>query len=253
MNRIILFSGTTEGRLLSEWLSAQKIHHTVCVATEYGRTVMEENEYAKVLTGRLDVDAMKELMQEDRIFATIDATHPYATEVSKNIKLAAKACNIRYIRLLRCALSDNSAADNCFIYDDNETCAKALLSTEGNILLTTGSKELHVYTEYEELSKRLFVRVLPGIESISLCEKAGISGKQIIAMQGPFSEELNIAIIKQFDIKHLVTKQSGKAGGFYEKIAAAEATDVTLHCIGLPTVEEGFSIDDVKMIIEKEV
>ena len=105
-------------------------------------------------------------------------------------------------------------AGTVHVFADYESCVQALTDTSGNILLTTGSKELAVFAPLKE---RLFVRVLPGLESIGLCEKAGIRGKQILAMQGPFSEEMNLAMIHQFSIRYLVTKASGAHSGFQEK------------------------------------
>lgn len=72
------------------------------------------------------------------------------------------------------------------------------------------------------MRERLFVRVLPGTESIEICHKNGILGRQIIAMQGPFSEEMNLALLHQYQIRYMVTKESGASGGFSEKISAAE-------------------------------
>lgn len=82
----------------------------------------------------------------------------------------------------------------------------------GNILLTTGSKELSVYCAEPELKKRLYVRVLPGMESLALCKKEELEGRQILALQGPFSEEMNLAFIHAYDIRYLVTKESGITG-----------------------------------------
>ena len=110
-------------------------------------------------------------------------------------------------------------AGTVHVFADYESCVQALTDTSGNILLTTGSKEMAVFAPLKE---RLFVRVLPGLESIGLCEKAGIRGKQILAM-APFSEEMNLAMIHQFSIRYLVTKSqrcaqriSGKTCGSAE-------------------------------------
>ena len=83
---------------------------------------------------------------------------------------------------------------------DTQECVELLSKLPGNILLTTGSKELHAYAAREEIRERLFVRVLPGVESIEICHREQIPGKQIIAMQGPFGTELNEALIRQYDI-----------------------------------------------------
>ena len=169
----------------------------------------------------------------------MDATHPFATEVSANIRESTKGSGIPYLRLQRrmddgiCSIPENEGmkerAGTVHVFADYESCVQALTDTSGNILLTTGSKELAVFAPLKE---RLFVRVLPGLESIGLCEKAGIRGKQILAMQGPFSEEMNLAMIHQFSIRYLVTKASGAHSGFQEKLAAAQKAGITACVIG---------------------
>ena len=94
------------------------------------------------------------------------------------------------------------------------------------------------------------MRVLPGVESIEICHREQIPGKQIIAMQGPFGTELNEALIRQYDIGVLVTKESGQAGGFPEKIRAAEHTKIPVVMIQNPEQAGGMSMEKVLSEIE---
>lgn len=195
--KVLIYAGTTEGRLLAQELSRAHIACDVHVATEYGQMVMPELAGVKVCVGRLDVEEMRALLKkngQNNYAAVVDATHPFATEVSANIRESTKGSGIPYLRLQRrmddgiCSIPENEGmkerAGTVHVFADYESCVQALTDTSGNILLTTGSKELAVFAPLKE---RLFVRVLPGLESIGLCEKAGIRGKQILAMQGPFS------------------------------------------------------------------
>ena len=241
MNKILIFSGTTEGRMLAQTLSENGIRCIVSVATEYGESVMPEMEGVTVHKGRMDLEKMQKFIAQSEVAVVVDATHPFATAVSENIRESLKNTEIPYIRLQRetsdITLNKDTIQENhsdVILCSDATECADFLSSTDGNILLTTGSKELAAYSRKEALKDRLFVRVLPGLESLSLCEKNGICGKQIIAMQGPFSLEMNRALIRQFDIKYLVTKESGRTGGFLEKIKAAEAEGITACVIGNP-------------------
>ena len=241
MNRIVIFSGTTEGRMLAQTLSENGIQCIVSVATEYGEIVMPEMEGVTVHKGRMDLGEMQKFITQSEVASVVDATHPFATAVSENIRESLKNTEIPYIRLQRetsdIALNKDTIQENhsdVILCSDATECADFLSFTDGNILLTTGSKDLATYSRKEALKDRLFVRVLPGLESLSLCEKNGICGKQIIAMQGPFSLEMNRALIRQFDIKYLVTKESGRTGGFLEKIKAAEAEGITACVIGNP-------------------
>ena len=69
-------------------------------------------------------------------------------------------------------------------------------------------------------------------------------------MQGPFSEELNVAMMRSVHAKWMVTKESGKAGGFGEKVSAAKKAGVGLVVIGRPA-EDGISLEDGIKYLEK--
>ena len=126
-------------------------------------------------------------------------------------------------------------------FNSNNEAIEYLLKTDGNILLTTGSKEI---SQFAKLCDRIFARVLPSVDSINACISAGVASKNIIAMQGPFSRNLNEAIIKELHCKYLVTKVSGKSGGFDEKIEACENTGC-IPVIILPQSEDvGISLDE---------
>lgn len=242
-NDIIIFAGTTEGRTLSEYLAAAGIAHTICVATEYGELVLKEHPLVTVHRGRMDEEAMREYLKQKAFAAVVDATHPYATAVTENIRAAVKDLTIPYLRLKREILEEEETGV-CY-FESNEACAKALEQTKGNILLTTGSKELSVYASSEKIKNRLYVRVLPGLESLHICMEQGISGKQIIALQGPFSEEMNTAILHQYQIQCMVTKKSGRAGGYEEKIKAAKKAGIPVYVIGQKKTETGDTFTEV--------
>lgn len=240
MKEILIFAGTTEGRKLSECLSKADILHTVCVATEYGEIVLTENACAHVHRGRMDVEEMSAFISDGQFSAVVDATHPYAQVVTENIRNAMKGIDIPYIRLKR-ETDDSYDYDKIRSFECNEDCAEALLQINGNILLTTGSKELSVYCGYESLKDRLYVRVLPGLESLSLCNENGIMGKHILALQGPFTVDMNEAMLRQYDISCLVTKKSGRAGGYIEKLEAAKRLDIPVYVVERANVEENAS------------
>lgn len=248
---ILIFSGTTEGRKISEYLSSREIAHTVSVATESGKLVMEDNPYGKILVGRMDQSQMEEFIGGTKEPLVIDATHPYAKEATENIRNACEKTGARYIRLLRKECERNLTDEDFLVheYDNVKQCAFALNEEAGNVLLTTGSKELGSFMEGIKDKSRFFVRVLPSIDALNLCKEAGIEEKNIIAMYGPHSAEMNRAIIKQYGIKHLVTKESGQAGGYDEKIDAAMDEDCQIHIIGRPIKEEGISLEECYQLL----
>lgn len=243
LNRVLIFAGTTEGRTLSEYLSENRIEHTVCVATEYGEEVLSASPYMTIHQGRMGVSEMEKLMQTGSFEAVVDATHPYAVEVTANIREASQEAKLPYLRLKRWL--DAETEGSVFYFHSNEECVDALEKTEGNILLTTGSKELATYCSRPLVKDRLYVRILPGMESISICTELGIKGKQMIAMQGPFSTEMNEAILHQYEIACMVTKKSGRQGGYPEKLEAAERAGIPVYVIEPAGTERGYSMEEV--------
>ena len=247
MSSILIFAGTTEGRKLSETLSKSSIKHDICVATDYGREVLDENPYMNVHTGRMDYDMMLEFIKEGDFSLVVDATHPYALEVTSNIIKAAKEAGLEYVRLKRD--SKTESGENIRYYESVSECANALKETEGNILLTTGSKELPEFC-IEGVKERIYARVIPQMESLRICEENDIKGKQIIAMQGPFNVTLNAALMKQYNIRNLVTKCSGTFGGYEDKIDAANMLGVNVFVISPKQTEDGESFNEVLKLIE---
>ncbi|MBW7571287.1 precorrin-6A reductase [Caproiciproducens faecalis] len=245
MKQILIFSGTTEGRRLAELLCANGLECTVCVATQYGELVMEKRAGLTVHQGRMTPEEMRSFLSSGDFLAVVDATHPFATAVSENIRSSMAESPIPLLRLQRDTEYLPSGEKNIFRFPTHENCAEALKEIPGNILLTTGSKDLAAYSEKKELLPRLYARVLPSLESLSLCYENGIEGKHILAMQGPFSVEMNEAMLRQYDIRCMVTKESGGNGGFPEKIQAARSTGTKVLVIGNPENEQGDSFEAV--------
>ena len=131
-----------------------------------------------------------------------------------------------YIRLLREQSTDTA---DCIFVEDTAGAVEYLKQTEGNVLLTTGSKELKAFTALPDFEKRLYARVLSTPEVATMAASLGFVGKHLICMQGPFSKELNTAMLKQFDAAYLVTKDSGKVGGFEEKLLSATRSRSQSH------------------------
>ena len=238
---ILLFGGTTEGRDLASWLAGHGHTVTLCVATGYGAALAPTGPNITVHTGRLDSGAMEALMACAPFERVVDATHPYAVEVSRNIRAASEHTRLPYHRLVRAGpcegdgwLHAPSAAD----------AAEMLAALPGNTLLTTGSKDLRHYAA-PALRERIYPRVLPSLDSLSQCLELGFPSAHVLCMQGPFTTEMNLALIGQYQIKTLVTKASGGAGGFWEKAAAAGEAGVKLLIIDRPAAEEGLTYQEM--------
>ncbi len=190
------------------------------------------------MTGRLTGSDIVRLLTTRPYQAVVDATHPYATVVTQEIRGACEATGVLRIRVVR-----PSTEGDWHTVSHLTEAAELLAGLPGNILLTTGAKELVPFAT-PELADRCYPRVLPSHASLEACLQAGSPPKNILCMQGPFSQMLNEAVIEQYQIAHLVTKDTGTAGGFQEKVAAAQNQGCHLVVVGRPSQEEGVTVEE---------
>ncbi|MGN1119044.1 MAG: precorrin-6A reductase, partial [Oscillospiraceae bacterium] len=240
MSDLLIFGGTTEGRALAEYCAENKIEAFISTATEYGGEIISGGEKLHILTGRLDMEQIVQLIRREDIGLVIDATHPYAVQATENIRRACERTLTRYYRLVR---EESASVDSGRYFDSVSEAAAYLNGVSGNILVTTGSKEL---SEFAALHDRCTVRVLPSEDITAECIAMGFS--RIISEQGPFSEEKNISHITAAGAEYLVTKDGGRAGGFPEKVSAAEKCGAKLIIIKRPR-EHGISLERAKEMI----
>ena len=278
MCKIWIFGGTTEGRLLAEYCSREKIEAWVSVASEYGEELLQEelmesgdagnpdlnhntclakknlktvqaSSVIKVLRGRMDRYQMEEFIRNQGIHLVIDATHPHARLVSEEIQEACGRTGVRLERCLRAEGEQNKARDWVEV-DSIQEAVSFLSSVSGVIFATTGSKELEALCQIPDYQKRVYARVLPTSNVLRKCEKLGITGSHLIAMQGPFSTEMNTLFLRQTKAEWLLTKDSGRAGGFQEKVEAARENGTRVVVIRRPK-ENGISLEEAMEVLKK--
>ncbi len=226
---IYLIGGTHEGRQICQWLDQWQIDYFMSVATELGRTTYQ-GVAKRLIVGRLEESAMCALCELEGVKWIIDASHPHATAVSETAMAVAKKKEIPYTRWLRTELSYDES--KVTLADSFETAYEYLKHSEGKILIT-GSKELEKTVGILPL-ERLVARVVPNQESLAICERLGLDAGQIIGIKGPFTDEMNQLIFKEWQIKHIIFKESGTGSGFLEKIHAALACQVNPVVVRLP-------------------
>lgn len=247
---VLVFGGTSEGRRLVEWLDARGSCRIVaCAATAYGVSLLEGSPRVSTLEGPLSTEEKRRLMEGHDFACIVDATHPYALHISDSVAELAQAYGKDLVRIVR----DDGPDAAWLSVADAQEAARHLAQTDGNILLTTGSKDLGTFVaSIPDYERRLYVRILPVAASLARTVDLGIPASRVIAMQGPFSERLNATIIEEYDIRHLVTKRSGSAGGFEEKVRAARACGIELVAIERPREELGVSLEEAKALLEEE-
>ena len=238
MADIVIFAGTTEGRKLGELCRELGIDAVACVATEYGEALLASGGSLRVRTGRLSEERMEELLEKETPKLVLDATHPYAAEVSVSITKACAAAGVRLARVLREAESH----DGCMEFATTEELAEYLDKVPGVVFSSLGTKEVPALSKVSGFAERIWLRILPSIDGLKTCLDAGFPAKHIICMQGPFSAELNTAMFRASGAEMLLTKDTGMAGGFPEKLAAAKQCGMKVLVIRRPKDSEGESL-----------
>ena len=246
MYKVIVFAGTTEGNRICSFLKKNQIPTCACVATGYGTKSLTEDACLKVQGKRMTTEEMEAFFETERPRLVLDATHPYAAEVTANIRNACESTGIAYVRVLR---QGSEKQKEAVYVESTEAAAAFLNTTKGNVLLTTGSKELKKFMAVSDYQNRLYARVLSLPSVMADCSACGFEGKHLIGMQGPFSREMNVATLRQYDCRYLVTKDSGQAGGFEEKMEAALECQVIPVIIGRPLKEDGISVAACKKLL----
>ena len=256
--KALVFAGTTEGREAALMLARTGISVTAFTATDYGHEVLDGAadglQNLAVESGRLSEEQIRELlMGEAPDTLVIDATHPYAAQVTANIRRACIDAQKRYIRIVRKSTFAGEPAGVTVLADAQAVTqwANREENIKKKILLTTGSKDLMIYTAIDSYRDRVWPRILPDMDSLRIATELGYKKSNIICMQGPFSTEMNIAMIKSVGAQVLVTKDTGATGGFDSKLEAALSSGIEAVVIGRPLDQEARQADSEGMSLEE--
>lgn len=244
--RCMIFGGTSEGRELAQCAVTAGRETHVYVATPTGAQYAQ-NRSVRIHVGRLRAEEMAEEIRRIDPDFVLDATHPYATEVTENIRKACEKTDRRYYRVLREAAKEKGDLEA----KDAAEAAGLLLKKYPDVpvLLTTGSKELPDFAGYTKKNPKVYVRILPGEDNVARALSAGIGREHIIEGCGPYTEEENLRVLESFGIRVLVTKESGSRGGYAEKLRAAGQAGCAVIVIRRPGEETGITLPEAKRLL----
>ncbi|GMQ55663.1 cobalt-precorrin-6A reductase [Vallitalea sediminicola] len=250
---ILILGGTSDSIMIANMIMRFSDNLILSTATEYGKEVASKRFDGTIIHGKMDDVKLSKYCMDRGIRMVIDATHPYAKQVSENAIKTCKDINIEYIRYERPLIEkDEEKYIYCYSYEE---AGKIIDGLQGNALITTGSKDIeHILHEIKD-KYRAYIRVLPQSGNLERLERLYVLPDQIIAMKGPFSKELNVAIMNSIDCKIMVTKESGSRGMIQEKLQAADECNVKVIVIGRPKIDypKVFSVTDdmIEYIKEK--
>jgi precorrin-6A/cobalt-precorrin-6A reductase len=238
---ILLLSGTSEGRTLSARFREEGLPFVASVTTPEARQLFAAiDPPPEVLVTRFSGDALATLLRERQVRVILDATHPFAQRISEKAMQVAARDHIPYVRYERPnrPLASSPLARECgeiLTAHNIEMAAQICFERGSRVFLTTGTKTLPVFGEVMA-RKWVIARVLPTLASLRQALEAGLPPAQILAMRGPFSQELECALLREYQIDLLVTKDSGAAGGLETKLAAAASLQVPAVVVSRPQV-----------------
>ncbi|MGG2196333.1 MULTISPECIES: precorrin-6A reductase [Paenibacillus] len=236
---ILVMAGTSDARELAIRIRQAGYELLATVVTESAaKSLMEAGVPTQV--GRLSEAALVELIRSRSVQAVVDATHPFAEEASRNAMAAARTADVPYVRYER-ERGKFAAHPRLSFVDDYEQAAELAAQKRGVVFLATGSKTLQVFAEklVGLPDTTLVARMLPRKDNMEKCEQLGVEQRNIVAMQGPFSKEINQAFYRHYGVTVLITKESGQVGAVEEKLSAALEMDIDTIVIGRPALDYG--------------
>ena len=245
---IWVFSGTSDGNALAHEIAKDGYPVIVSAATEYGKEMVTQNiPSLTVRAGHMGAEARYQELQESGALAIVDATHPFATEISLQLMDLAKKLEIPYVRYERPSPTKRPSTIYC---KTMEKAAEEAVRLGKRIFLATGTKDLSTFLKASRAKDRQwFVRIIPNTTSLERVLSFGIPRTHICSMQGPFSKEFNEALWRNWSIDCVVTKESGEAGGFEGKASAAESLKIPLVVVERPKIEYPICMNDFSPII----
>ncbi|MBR2142861.1 precorrin-6A reductase [Anaerovibrio sp.] len=233
---IFVAAGTRDGRELAGYILSKGYTVTASVVSQYGQSLLQGYSGIRINNQPLDEDGLIDFFNENGIECFVDASHPYAANISLNAMRACEKTGVLYIRFER----DTAPIgyDNAYYVNDYEEAAQVAGGLGKNIFLTTGSRSLPVFAHAAALRGcRIICRILPEPEVISEARELGFTPDNIIAMQGPFSKVLNRELFLKYGADVVVTKNSGHLGGTDTKVAAVKELRLPLVIIDRPRIE----------------
>jgi precorrin-6A/cobalt-precorrin-6A reductase len=232
---ILFLAGTSDARELALYLQGTGYKLLATVVTDSAASSLQQAGI-NYHVGRLSEHQMVDLANEIGATMIVDASHPFAEEASKTAMRVSEVLNILYVRYER--EQRGFAHPLITELDTYEEAALEAKRRGGTILLTTGSKTLATFTKHLQVdSIRLLARMLPNIENMEKCAQLNVPQRDIIAMQGPFSKELNRALYKQYEVTLMITKESGQVGSIDEKMEAALEENIEILLIKRPRIQ----------------
>jgi precorrin-6A/cobalt-precorrin-6A reductase len=234
--RVLILGGTTEAAALAESLAGNRTLEVI--SSLAGRTHRPRPLPGTVRIGGFGGDdGLARYLKDERIDALIDATHPFADEISKHAAGAAERAGVPRLILTRPEWRAVTG-DRWIVVADLDGAAEVLRKRfDGTrAFLAVGSGSLSPFAELSHRS--LLVRVAQEPEGLPL------PGSVVFVDRGPFTEAQEIALLRSHRIDVVVSKNSG-GDAVYGKIAAARDLGIPVVMVARPPCPPGDHVRSV--------
>ena len=228
-----IIGGTGEAVQLASALAARQILCLVTVTTEAARRSFPVSPALTVRVGSLDAAELEAFIGGQGVGAVLDASHPFAVEISRGAIAAAQSLNIPYWRYERPTLERSPAPGLIHSVSGLEAILTPEVLSGERVLLTLGYRWLQRFAPWQAQAT-LFARILPSPVALDAALKAGFTPDRLIALRPPISSELEKALWRQWRITRVITKASGAPGGEDTKRAIAEQLGIPLFILNRP-------------------
>ncbi len=226
---ILIFGGTTEGRVAAE--VCDRASKSYLYATKGADQRLLSN-YAEQICGALGSDQIREIVEQRGVDLIIDAAHPFASVLHSNITDAARMVGVPTIRFER--------AESCVEYENSylfDTLADAIehIKTKeiNGVLALTGVKSA-VELSAIARSHRVILRIMDREESHSVVCDTAFPSENLIFYDIFSEDNYNQERYSELNIGAILTKESGLSGGFDQKIELAKSLNTPLLIIRRP-------------------
>ncbi len=228
---ILILGGTTEGKAAVRVMDDAGQPYYYSTRGEWQEIVCL---HGTRLSGGMDREAMARFCKKENIRLIIDAAHPFAIQLHRNISDVAEELNLPVIRYER-IYPDR---DKNFVWCEDYEDALVKLKERGvqRLLALTGVQTIAKLRPYW-MNETCWFRILERESSVQLAENEGFPLDKLFFYHPGEEEDL---LLKKLSPDAIITKESGESGGFAEKVDAAAGRGILVFVVKRPLLPDGF-------------
>jgi precorrin-6A/cobalt-precorrin-6A reductase len=233
--QIWLIGGTSESAEIAQALIQIGIPTIVSVTTVPAKSLYPRHPNLQIRVTQFDLVSLCQFLDTETIVAIIDASHPFAIEISQLAMASSQAQQIPYLRYERPKVEALAHANIKVLSSFAELLTGGYLADQ-RVLLSVGYRHLTQFQSWQSQAT-LFARILPSPVALAAALEAGFTSERLIALRPPISLALEQALWQHWQISMVVTKASGEPGGEGVKQQLALELNLPLMVIERPQLE----------------